>query len=281
MEARRKLTQIAAGTVLALAAPFAADASTLRCPQDSVKVGTVCVDAWEASVWQIPPSNTSLIKRVLAGKATLVDLTAAGAVQLGCAAAPFNHTDFPATFPPSGNWSPVAGSKPPSPGVFAVSVLGVLPTACITWFQAEQACAASGKRLLTNQEWQRAAAGTPDPGSADDHTTTCATNTVGTPIKTGSRGACRSSWGAYDMVGSVWEWVADWGDYADGCTNWPAELGGDVACFGGPGSTVSNLPAATRRGGGIASGDAAGVFAGHRDDLPSDPRFDTGFRCGR
>jgi hypothetical protein len=30
-------------------------AATLRCSPDSVKVGTVCVDKYEASVWQIPP----------------------------------------------------------------------------------------------------------------------------------------------------------------------------------------------------------------------------------
>ena len=58
---------------------------------------------------------------------------------------------------------------------YAVSVAGVLPSTCLTWFQAEQACRLSGKRLITNQEWQAAAAGTPDPDDADDGTTTCAT----------------------------------------------------------------------------------------------------------
>ena len=47
-----------------------------KCPADSVKVGNVCVDKYEASVWEIPPSNTALIKKVQQGTATLADLTA-------------------------------------------------------------------------------------------------------------------------------------------------------------------------------------------------------------
>src|SRR5437016_3449200 len=52
------------------------------CPPDSVKVGNVCIDKYEASVWQIPPSNTSLVQKVVAGNATLADLTGGGAAQL-------------------------------------------------------------------------------------------------------------------------------------------------------------------------------------------------------
>src|SRR5438094_1474418 len=86
-------------------------AGTLKCPPDSVKVGNVCIDLYEASVWQIPPSNTVLIKRLQAGKATLTDLTSGGATQLGCTCAPFNETAYPANFPSDGNWTPVLGSN--------------------------------------------------------------------------------------------------------------------------------------------------------------------------
>src|SRR5207253_634610 len=112
--------------------------------------------------------NTALVKRMQAGKATLGELQAAGAVQLGCTAAPYAHTAYPVTYPDNGNWVPVPGSIPPSPGVFAASAAGTKPSACTSWLQAVQACAASGKRLLTNEEWQRAAAGTPDLGAVDD-----------------------------------------------------------------------------------------------------------------
>ena len=43
------------------------------CPPDSVKVGPTCVDKYEASVWQIAPSNTTLVNKVQAGTATLTD----------------------------------------------------------------------------------------------------------------------------------------------------------------------------------------------------------------
>ncbi len=123
---------------LALAVP--ARTGTLKCPADSVKVGNACIDLYETSVWQIAPANTSLVKQVQKGKVTLADLTAGGAVQLGCTGAPYSQTAYPANFPNTGQWTPVLGSVPPSPGVYAVSVPGVLPSSCTTWFQAAQAC---------------------------------------------------------------------------------------------------------------------------------------------
>jgi hypothetical protein len=112
-------------------------------------VGNNCIDTYEASVWQIPLSNTSLVKKVQQGKATLADLTAGGATQLSPTSS--CSPGYPANFPNNGNWTPVLGSNPPSPGVYAVSIPGVHPSACITWFQANQACLLSGKRLLTNR----------------------------------------------------------------------------------------------------------------------------------
>src|SRR5262249_13261632 len=158
MKGFRRTTVVGyAAVCLAVAVP--AGAATLKCPPDSVKVGNNCIDTYEASVWSIPPRNTSLVKKGQAGNVTLADLTSGGATQLGCNVAPFNHTAYPPNFPDTGNWTPVPGSSPPSPGVFAVSIPGVLPSTCTTWFQAVQACAVSGKRLVRNEEWQRAAAG--------------------------------------------------------------------------------------------------------------------------
>ena len=51
---------------------------TLRCAPDSAKVGDACIGRYEGSVWQIPPSNTALVKKVLSGRATLADLTSGG-----------------------------------------------------------------------------------------------------------------------------------------------------------------------------------------------------------
>jgi len=108
MKAVRRYTMVGY-TAVCLVAAVPARAGTLKCPPDSVKVGTNCIDTYEASAWQIPPSNTSLVKKVQQGKATLADLTTGGATQL--ALAPSCTPGFPGNFPLDGNWTP---------GVFAV-----------------------------------------------------------------------------------------------------------------------------------------------------------------
>ena len=278
--------QIACAAVVWIATALSSHAATLRCPPDSVRVGNTCIDAYEASVWRIDPANTTLVRKVQAGRVTLADLTAGGATPVS----PFACTvqALPANFPASGNWTPIPGSNPPSPGVYAVSVAGVQPSRCITWFQANQACLLSGKRLLTNREWQGAAAGTPDPGLADDGTTTCVTRSAG-PADTGSRPSCKSAWGVFDMIGNVNEWVADWGDRSVSCTTWPASFGGDFSCVGGPGTTFNpgeeggtlSLPGALNRGGGFSDGMEAGVFMVDSGSDPSSKSNTIGFRCAR
>ena len=90
------------GLCLALArAPAWADDEKFTCGRDSVPVGPVCVDKYEASVWEVPPANTRLIKKIKNGRATLADLTAGGATQVSpsdsCSPA------FPSTFDLTGN----------------------------------------------------------------------------------------------------------------------------------------------------------------------------------
>jgi formylglycine-generating enzyme required for sulfatase activity len=276
---RRSLALAAA----ALVAAMPAAAGTLKCPPDSVKIGNACIDLYEASVWQIAPTNTSLVKKVQAGKATLANLTAGGATQLAPAATCAGPSDYGINFPNTGNWAPVLGSVPPSPGVYAVSIPGVQPSACITWFQANQACLLAGKRLLTNREWQGAAASTPDPGT-DNGTTDCNVGNTLAPSNTGSRSSCKSAWGVFDMVGNVDEWVADWADQAASCTNWTTSAGipgSDISCFGGPGGAGSaSLPAALIRGGSF-NGTGAGVFTVFASFVPSSSSFALGFRCAR
>jgi formylglycine-generating enzyme required for sulfatase activity len=273
------MTQVALGllTVLLLAAgPASAGKKAQKCAADTVRVGPVCIDRYEASVWQVDVGDKKLINKIQKGTVELADLTGGGAIQLGCSLAPFEMTAFPTKFPNTGNWRAEEGTDPPSPGVYAVSVPGVLPTTCLTWFQAEQACALSGKRLPTNQEWQRAAAGTPDPGLLDDGTSSCVTNGAA-PVATGARAGCVSNWGVADMVGNVWEWVADWDELpALPCTGW---LNGDWGCLGGTGIS-SGDPAGLIRGGYWPDGDYAGVFAtwAARADIVFDS---VGFRCAR
>jgi formylglycine-generating enzyme required for sulfatase activity len=265
--------------------------ATAKCPPDSTQVGAVCIDKYEASVWQVPaatlavPSGKALVRKITQGRATRADLTAGGATQLSPSSS--CTPEFDSTFPEDGNWTPLAGINPPTPGIYAVSIAGVHPTACITWFQAEQACLLVGKRLLTNREWQGAAASTPDPDT-DDGTTDCNVLTAGDVTNTGSRSKCKSNWGVFDMVGNVEEWVGDWVDLnSGGCTDWTTQgqtgiSGSDLSCFGGNASAAPlQLPGALVRGGHWANGRFAGVFSVNATFLPSDRDPGHGFRCAR
>ncbi|MBI3797233.1 MAG: SUMF1/EgtB/PvdO family nonheme iron enzyme [Deltaproteobacteria bacterium] len=165
-----------------------------------------------------------------------------------------------------------------------MSIAGVKPSANLTWFQAQQACANAGKRLLRNGEWQVAAAGTPDPGAADDDSTTCNTTNDGfpanDPVNTGSRSACVSRWGAFDMVGNVWEWVEDWVPLSTGvCVSELFSGTGDVNCLMGASTTAG--PGALVRGGDFSIDAGSGVFAVVGLDQPSVAAFGIGFRCAR
>ena len=290
--------------VLALAAPALAGKDT--CPPDAVRVGPVCVDRWEASVWRVPAADTKLVKKIQQGKATLAELQARSATQVSTMPpGTCEDVTYGPGFPNTGNWT-----EP----LYAVSVPGVFPSTCITWFQAEQACRLSGKRLITNQEWQAAAQGTPDPGLADDQSTTCATRADSFGSLTGSRAACVSAWGANDMVGNAWEWTADWLPVATSCIDWPAGLGidGDFLCIGQAGGgviptspspirrvrgrplgrragfrrveetqPVPGVPGGIIRGGNFGIGERGGVFAIYAGIPVYTRSRSTGFRCAR
>jgi formylglycine-generating enzyme required for sulfatase activity len=163
-------------------------------------------------------------------------------------------------------------------GHYAVSLAGVTPAAFINWFQAAAACRNSGKRLATNQEWQAAAFGTPDPGT-DNGIGDCNVNSVFATTLAGARASCESDVGAFDMVGNLYEWVADWGDVASGCDTWSPAFGGDITCMGGAGTI--NFPGALLRGGFWALGSNVGVFVVDGGLDPSNADSDIGFRCAR
>jgi hypothetical protein len=241
------------------------------CPPDSVASGTACIDKYEASVWFVPAGERNLVSIIQKGTVTLADLTspkaiAAGVVQLG-----LTSGDLAA------NGCPVTGNG--CVNVYAVSVAGVAPAAFITWFQSAAAARNSLKRLPTNQEWQVAALGTPDTGGADDGLTTCNTdNLVPGAGQTGSRSSCRSDVGAFDMVGSLDELVADWVPRSNACGNWGA-FSDDFQCLAG--ADTFGLPGVLTRGGMWLNGASAGVFAVGGGINPSESNATLGFRCAR
>jgi Sulfatase-modifying factor enzyme 1 len=238
-----------------------------RCGADAVVAGTVCLDKYEASVWRVPnptTTNAFLVREIRLGRATAGDLTAGGATQLGT-----TGDDFA---PCTDNGQNCADD------IYAVSLPSEIPSAFITWFQAQEACANSGKRLPASAEWQVGANGTPDPGP-DNGTTDC--NTVaedGTALLTGARSSCVSARGAFDMVGNLAEWVSDWVPAPTFCPGW-ASFSNDQMCLAGA-STTSNSPGALLRGGQFFSGPAAGPFT-----VAAFPPFRStsfvGFRCAR
>jgi formylglycine-generating enzyme required for sulfatase activity len=238
---------------------------------DAVISGTVCMDKYEASVWRVPDplgAHKGLVTKIQKGTATAAGLTAGGATQLGVA---------------SDDYAPCANSgQNCTNDIYAVSLPGVLPSANITWFQAQQACKNARKRLPSNAEWQAAVAGTPDPGP-DNGTTDCNTVSAGAAVATGSRSACVSSDGAFDMVGNLFEWVADWVPRSTACGIWSVGLSptGDDQCLAGAATTGE--PGALLRGGGFdfRVGARAGPLAVDAFNGPSGAFFDIGFRCAR
>lgn len=158
------------------------------------------------------------------------------------------------------------------------------PISCITWFEALAFCAAEGKRLPTEAEWEYAASGGSEQriypwgdeapsvemavfGCAFDGDSTCTDADL--PVA-GSLVAGTGRFGQLDLAGSLWEWTLDaYAPYA-------AESCDNCALVG-----AANEPRVFR-GGDYKFDDPASLRASTRYAfLPAFPDPTRGFRCAR
>ena len=258
---------------------------------DVVRVGngpsTFWIDRYEATVWTTREAfySSSPVGTSLFG----------------------DSSDIP-VFPRNGQWRDGRTGLPLQPPAYAVSVATgrAQPARWITWFQAQEACRASGKRLPTGEEWLTAAQGTIDPGSNDgSRNRSCHTTGTG-PRVPGDGTDCVSGWGAQDMIGNVWEWTDEWyasvgqvtsatdggaGELSGRRVNdqrnvWGTGFAGDgtwnvssVVLNGNDSDNQMGLPSAASRGGSWSDGERSGVFALLLYGAPSSRSNNVGFRC--
>ena len=168
------------------------------------------------------------------------------------------------------------------------------PVTCVTWGMADNYCKVNGKRLPTEAEWEFATRG-PDgrvyPWGDDpptvNHLNACDAQCLAwgkahkvdlKELETGDDGyattapvgkfpAGRSRFGPYDVVGNVWEWVADWdGAYtAEAKTNPTGPASGERKVI---------------RGGAWNGGDASWLRPSYRySQVPEAQSHGFGFRC--
>ncbi len=93
---------------------------------------------------------------------------------------------------------------------------GDLPAVWVSQIDAVEYCETVGKRLPTEQEWEKAARGTDGRtypwGNEFDESAAVTSETASGPAVVGSRPKGASPYGVMDMSGNVWEWTDSYSD---------------------------------------------------------------------
>lgn len=88
---------------------------------------------------------------------------------------------------------------------------GAKPEYGMPWTEADEKCRAAGKRLCTESEWEKACKGPNSAaygyGDAFDEAA-CGNGLEERGYASGSKEACRSRWGVFDLSGNFREWTA-------------------------------------------------------------------------
>ena len=157
------------------------------------------------------------------------------------------------------------------------------PVTWVTWFDAANFCQWAKKMLPTEKQWERAAKGTKGNeypwGNEYQSSIANLSNRAGSknkPVKVGSFPKSVSKEGVHDLVGNVWEWVADdYRPYKGSTYKNNYYDSGYKILRGHSASDIGHFP-------GAMYANAIKMFArsGYRQFAnPDEPGPDVGFRC--